>query len=1025
VLPCEEGWVESEDGLYCEPVYDECPSGERPLLGGGCERVIPLEEDCPPGPFPEVPEGATDVVYVLADSTCTESCGTAGAPFPWLQEAVDALPEGGYVLVGEGVYDEGVVINKPVHVVGLCPAKVTLVGETDVGGMYDSEVEAVGIAIADTAGASVSGVSVLTEAVGVAVINSTDITLDTLDVAGSVGTGVSASAGSVLQLVRLWVHDTVPGSEMDGNGLRTGGGTDVSLLESLLESVRGAAILANDAETTVTVENSTIRLTGGDATGFGGFAIDAKYSDVSLHGSVLEGNRMVAIFLQGATAVVERSAVRGTKPSPDGAFGHGIEACAGSELAVVDSILDKNTTYGIALFDSGTSATVNGTVIRNTKPDPTGQLGFGIQARDGAIAKVSSALLLENANVGILVFDGSSMDLKGCAIGKTKPTKLGQGGMGLQAHNGAVVDLSYSLVDANMGVGLMAAHSSTQLAARWSVIRGTIPETGGEFGQAVQAGKGAQLTLQQCLVEDSASYGLAVFDSGTQATVTNCLVRDTKPDGQGNYGFGMYVRQGAGVDLSRVVFDANTSAGVAAADPGTKVEMNGTVIRGTKVPWSGLASRAVQAGEGSELIMVGCLAKDNAGYGVAAFDAGTTVSLNDTVIRNISSLGEGELGFGVKAYGGPDVHVSSSLIAANAAVGILLRGDDTQVEVKDSAVVETGADANGEAYAGVLAAEGALLTLEGSLVRANYRQGVAFTTGAHGTLTSCKVHDTRADETGSATGIAAFPGSQVTVSQCLLGAGQSGTGAVLAGADGVLSGSVVLVEQHAAGGMGAGVQVTDEGQLAVLGCLVEGPWESALGVFGVGSGLAVEGTIVRDTATALGEGYGMAADGGAQGAAQWCLVQHAGTAGVGVFGQGTVLSVSDSSIVQTGSGGPGGDGTREEAPAQFGDGLFVGFGGCVEVQSCVVTENARCGLYCHAAASTVGGSIIAANASSGVALSGCDYNVGRDEAVNHILGNATALPPRPDRDVAIDPVGLPVPSSPEIRAVPDMPELPE
>ena len=102
VLPCKEGWVESEDGLYCEPVYDECPFGERPILGGGCQRVIPLAKDCPPGPFPEVPEGATDVAYVLAESDCTENCGSQEAPYSSIQAAVDTVPEGGDVLIGLG-----------------------------------------------------------------------------------------------------------------------------------------------------------------------------------------------------------------------------------------------------------------------------------------------------------------------------------------------------------------------------------------------------------------------------------------------------------------------------------------------------------------------------------------------------------------------------------------------------------------------------------------------------------------------------------------------------------------------------------------------------------------------------------------------------------------------------------------------------------------------------------------------------------------------------------------------------------
>jgi len=53
VLECPEGWQESKDGMYCDPGYADCPPGERALVGGGCERVIALPEDCPPGPYPD------------------------------------------------------------------------------------------------------------------------------------------------------------------------------------------------------------------------------------------------------------------------------------------------------------------------------------------------------------------------------------------------------------------------------------------------------------------------------------------------------------------------------------------------------------------------------------------------------------------------------------------------------------------------------------------------------------------------------------------------------------------------------------------------------------------------------------------------------------------------------------------------------------------------------------------------------------------------------------------------------------
>ncbi len=76
ILPCPDGWVEGGEGLYCGPFYPECGYGERPLLGGGCERVVTLHDGCPAGPFPEAPVGSTDVVYAAAGSSCVGDCGS-------------------------------------------------------------------------------------------------------------------------------------------------------------------------------------------------------------------------------------------------------------------------------------------------------------------------------------------------------------------------------------------------------------------------------------------------------------------------------------------------------------------------------------------------------------------------------------------------------------------------------------------------------------------------------------------------------------------------------------------------------------------------------------------------------------------------------------------------------------------------------------------------------------------------------------------------------------------------------------
>ena len=248
ILPCPEGWSESEDGMYCDPMHAECPFGERALVGGACERVISLAEDCSDGPFPEVPDGAEDVVYVLAGSECVENCGSAEAPFASIQAAIDAVAEGGHVLVGAGTYDEGLLIEKPVHVVGLCAAAVTVAGVAEIPD-EDSKIPGAGVAVVGGPGTSISGMQVVSPAVGVLVADTSDVELGQLELAGIAGAGLYVGKGAAVVASKLWIYDTLPSEDvtwLNGQGVWVQDGGELSLNESLVESVSGLGAHARD-----------------------------------------------------------------------------------------------------------------------------------------------------------------------------------------------------------------------------------------------------------------------------------------------------------------------------------------------------------------------------------------------------------------------------------------------------------------------------------------------------------------------------------------------------------------------------------------------------------------------------------------------------------------------------------------------------------------------------------------------------------------------------------------------------------
>jgi len=294
VLPCPDGWLESEDGMYCDPGYDECGHGERPLVGGGCQRVIPLPEDCPAGPFPEVPDGATDVIYVLADSPCTDGCGAEAAPYPSIQAAVDAAPSGAAVLVGPGTYDEGLTLTKPVQAIGLCASLVEVTGKALVLPDGDSKVLEAGVGIFDVQGVILSGLRIRSPAAGVAIVGATDVVLEGLDIGESHGVALYVDGGSDVDAGDLWIHDTALGSGVmgHGRGAWVGGGAKLEAHSVLVEDVRRTGIEVRENGSRLDLTDCVIRKTVPDGNGKFGRGINASEGcTVSVAGSLLEENR--------------------------------------------------------------------------------------------------------------------------------------------------------------------------------------------------------------------------------------------------------------------------------------------------------------------------------------------------------------------------------------------------------------------------------------------------------------------------------------------------------------------------------------------------------------------------------------------------------------------------------------------------------------------------------------------------------------------------------------------------------------
>jgi len=928
---------------------------------------VPLEKNCPAGTFPAIPEGASDVVYVSAASSCTEDCGSSATPFPNITSALAAVAEGGHVLVGAGDYAEGVSITKPVHVVGLCAAKVVITGSVSVVSKYQSEVEVGGIAITDTSGVEVSGLTVASPVVGVAVVGATGVEVHDVEVTGSAGVGTYAGPGSELAAERLWLHDATVGSKPWLQfGVFAEGGAKLELKQSLVDSTRGTGVYARDGKTDVTVSDTTIRqtlCTAGGALGYGA-RVDEE-ATLRIVGSLLDGNRDTGIVAEGSGILkLENSAVLRTQPNDNGERGRGLVARESAAASISGCLFDGNTRMSVVVADGGTKLDLMATAVRNTKPKE-GKGGRGLEVEEGASVSVSGCLVDGNTELSIAAFDpGTQVNLSATTVRNTKPHDDALGGSGMQASSGASVSVAGCLFEGNAGGGVSAWQSGTKLNLSETVVRGSAPNGVGMGGRGLEVREGASVSVSRCLFEHNTEVGILAGDSETDLELSATVVRSTLPSGAGEGGYGMDLSDGASASVSGCLFDGNTEVGVGIENSGTELELSATLVRDTKANDEGEGGPGMGVMDGAGALVTGCLFEGNAGIGFGVAGSGTKVDLSGTVVRDTMPDADGQSGHGLEVADA-SVSLTGCLIDGNTGLGIGVWHLDAELYQSETVVRETMPNSEGGGGQGIAVAEGASATIARCLFDGNAATGIAVSqSGAKMSLSTTVVRDTMPNGKGEG---------------------------------------------------GYGMEASDGAASSVSACLFEA--NTQLGVFGTGPSTVTEvsATVVRDTMPTEGgiDGVGLTAQEGAETSVINSLLVHNATAGILAGADGSIR-ISESVVLNTEHGGAG---TRGKVQV-YGDGILAADGGTVDAESTIVAANGRNGVFFKKSQGSVIDSVIVGNEFYGLVMEQCADKVTWEGKGNYILGNAGALPSDEAAQVTTSTGGMPIPPAPKMVAVP-------
>jgi hypothetical protein len=296
-----------------------------------------------------------------------------------------------------------------------------------------------------------------------------------------------------------------------------------------------------------------------------------------LRSSLVEKNHDTGVLAAGAEVSIEESIIRETQPQSDGTWGVGVQIQGNlmtperSALTLRASLVEQNHGMGVGLIDA--DATIEFSVVRGTQPNGNGMHGRGIEVATDLDPLIRSTLALrsslveQNHDVG-LVIHGSVATIEASIVRDTKPAPPAIEGMGIVIQRSedslerSTAELRYVIVEKNHGTALLIVASDATIDA--TVVRATQAAGDGTDGRGIGVEESSTLTLRAALIEENREVGVFIMDS--DATIEDTVVRATQTEVGGLGGDGINVASAdapATVMITSTRIEENARAGIA------------------------------------------------------------------------------------------------------------------------------------------------------------------------------------------------------------------------------------------------------------------------------------------------------------------------------------------------------------------------------------------------------------------------------------------------------------------------------
>lgn len=470
----------------------------------------------------------------------------------------------------------------------------------------------------------------------------------------------------------------------------------------------------------------------------------------------------------------------------------------------------------------------------------------------------------------------------------------------------------------NGSVTVDVQNTGTHFDLRGVTVRGT--------GRGVQARSGADLHVTGVVIADAVVASVLVGDPGTRVVLRSSAVRGSR---QGAHG--VDVGAGATLQATGLYLDESVEHGVFATGARTTVELTSAIVRGTRASQTG-GARGLTAHGGAVLHATGSLIDGNGSAGVFTWLDGAQAELTSCVVRDTR-------GVGLTALRGSTLRVTDTLVANSIEAGVIANGAGARVELASSVVRGTRANANGGGV-GAQASDGATLTSRGVLFSDNRHTGVsAYGVGSRVELVSSVVRGTRTGLGGMrGHGLSGLDAATLRATDTLVTDNdQTGVFAADERTQVELVSSVVR-DTRPLGALlpAAGLVAQSGGTLRADRVLV---WRNpgvGVGASGEASRAELTACVIRETRTYGGgnSGVGLAAERGAALRAVGVLVEGNTSVGVVAVGSATQAEITGCAI----------RGTRPTAAGYWGRALESNGGAFVRATATLMDHNAEIGV---------------------------------------------------------------------------------